>query len=189
MYSLTQHLPASPARRAVVLAVSLLAVGFTSLLLLSPSTQVIAVDRLYPQAPCPNSNYVPIVDGGNSSSPGARQPRVNSTLGFQKILYLNLPERYDLDDAMILQAAVADIDVTKYDALIAAELNAKGLPPQSSPYRSAGGRACYRSHANMWRKMLEDDIETMLIMESDAAWVSAAKKKQKSKHSSNTSFF
>jgi hypothetical protein len=30
--------------------------------------------------------------------------------------------------------------------------------------------ACYRGHANIWRKMVEDGVETALIMEDDIDW-------------------
>jgi len=30
--------------------------------------------------------------------------------------------------------------------------------------------ACYRGHANIWRKMVEEGIETALIMEDDIDW-------------------
>lgn len=99
-------------------------------------------------------------------------PRANATLGFADMAYLNLRDRYDFDDAIALQASIAELRLRKFEAVEMGTMNLKGLPPSSTPDGgpSTGGRACYRSHANMWRHMIENNLETLLIVEADAVW-------------------
>lgn len=99
----------------------------------------------------------------------------NATLGFQKIAYINLDTRYDLDDALVLQSSLSGLRIDRFSAVDATTLTDKGLPPASTDWytkKSRGVLACYRSHANLWRKMLEERWETLLIFEADVAWVS-----------------
>ncbi|VVT58204.1 uncharacterized protein SAPINGB_P006089 [Magnusiomyces paraingens] len=95
----------------------------------------------------------------------------NSTLGFQKILYLNVPDRYNLDDTITMQSALSGIKPEQFIGVNIKTLKEEGLPPSSRPEPMiAGVKACYRSHANMWRKMIDEGWETMLILEADAVW-------------------
>lgn len=145
--------------------VTLLACGF----ILYMSFQVLA-----PRATTYIDQYVHQGNVNILRQDDLHEPQANSTLGFQKIFYLNLPYRYDLDDAVVLQASVSEIDVEKVDAIIASDLNPKGMPPSSNNMEGAGAKSCYRSHSNIWRTVLRENIETALIIEADAVWVSNA---------------
>lgn len=112
---------------------------------------------------CYSTNYL-------TDSP---KPRANSTLGFEKILYMNVATRYDLDDAMTLQSAISGIDITKVDAIPLADLGKQGMPPTSSNdnvFANLGVVSCFATHAKLWKKMLSNDWQTMLIFEADSAW-------------------
>ncbi|KAF2465449.1 uncharacterized protein BDR25DRAFT_203383, partial [Lindgomyces ingoldianus] len=71
----------------------------------------------------------------------------NSTLNFQEILYISMPHRTDRQDALSLLAAVSGIKLT--------------LIP---------GVWCWRAHANAWRYIIDNDVQTALIVEDDIDW-------------------
>ena len=55
----------------------------------------------------------------------------NATLGFQKMVYINLAHRYDYDDAMTLQSLVSNITLIRQPGVNSADLRDAGLPPAS----------------------------------------------------------
>ena len=102
----------------------------------------------------------------------------NATLGFQKMVYINLAHRYDYDDTMTLQSLVSNITLTRLPGVHFVDLKDAGLPPASE-----GGelswwgedhkkkkQACYRAHANLWRQMVDENWSSLLILEADAVW-------------------
>ena len=95
----------------------------------------------------------------------------NTTLGFQKIVYINLAHRYDYDDAMALQSLVSNITVTRQPGVNAADLKDAGLPPSSEHDNlKKTEQACYRAHANLWRQMIDENWSSVLVLEADAIW-------------------
>lgn len=95
----------------------------------------------------------------------------NSTLGFYRVEYINLPSRYDSDDAIFLQCMTSNITVNKTDAVVADTLTDKGLPPTDRPKElQPGEKACFRSHSNLWRRMINEGWPSLLVLEADAAW-------------------
>ncbi|VVT58202.1 uncharacterized protein SAPINGB_P006088 [Magnusiomyces paraingens] len=95
----------------------------------------------------------------------------NSTLGFQKILYLNVPDRYNLDDTIAMQSVLSGIKPERFLGVNLKTLDQKGLPPSSRKVKMhPSAQSCYRSHANMWRKMIDENWQSMLILEADAVW-------------------
>ena len=97
----------------------------------------------------------------------------NATLDFGKIYVLNLETREDRRDDMTLIAAASGLQLS-----FVAGVNSKTLDEQSLPdiygteefYMESTHLACYRGHANIWRKIIEDGVETALIMEDDIDW-------------------
>jgi len=96
----------------------------------------------------------------------------NSTLGFDKIVFINVKKRYDREDAMAVQAYLAGLDIEDYPAVTPDMIISAGMPPSHriNAFKSAGIRGCYRSHANIWSDMVRKKSPPVLIMESDAAW-------------------
>lgn len=89
----------------------------------------------------------------------------NSTLGFQKVYYISLPQRTDRQDAMTLLSDMIGIDSEHVEGVdgSATSAEAKIIGSKLKP----GVFGCWRSHANVWRKMLQDKVSTALIMEDD----------------------
>lgn len=97
----------------------------------------------------------------------------NSTLDFGKIYVLNLETREDRHDEMALIAAASGLKLQ-----FIAGVNSKTLDTQSLPdtygttevILEPAHLACYRGHANVWRQIVEDGVETALIFEDDIDW-------------------
>ena len=105
---------------------------------------------------------------------GSGLPKVaNATLDFGKIFVLNLEAREDRHDEMALIAAATGLEFT-----YVAGVNSKTLETQAMPdtygteqvILQPGHLACYRGHANIWRRIVEEGIETALILEDDVDW-------------------
>jgi GR25 family glycosyltransferase involved in LPS biosynthesis len=97
----------------------------------------------------------------------------NATLDFGKIYVLNLETREDRHDEMALIAAASGLELTFVPGVNSKTLEMQSLPDvYGTQYiiLEPGHLACYRGHANIWRKMIEDDVETALIMEDDIDW-------------------
>jgi Glycosyltransferase family 25 (LPS biosynthesis protein) len=97
----------------------------------------------------------------------------NSTLDFGKIYVLNLETREDRRDEMTFIAAASGLQLSFVPGV-----NSKTLETQSLPdsYAVPGvilepaHLACYRGHANIWRKIVEEGVQTALILEDDIDW-------------------
>lgn len=112
-------------------------------------------------------------DGASNPQSSQTDPIIglsNSTLGFQKILVLSDPFLYDLSDIASMQASISGLIVESYNGVSPDSLNTHGLPPDSLRVLPKSEQSRYRSHANMWRHMLNEDWSTVLIIESDATW-------------------
>ncbi|KIW14990.1 hypothetical protein PV08_07777 [Exophiala spinifera] len=92
----------------------------------------------------------------------------NRTLGFQKVFVMNLPERSDKADTMLLQAELTNFTLEFVDGVLGATVSPKALPLTFE--HDAGTIGCWRAHMNIWRKMVEENIETALVLEDDADW-------------------
>lgn len=97
-------------------------------------------------------------------------PLANSTLGFEKIYYISVPGKDNQEDAIILQSSLTGLQVEKYEGVDKSKLFPAGLPPSSRKNLPPGVIACYRAHANVWREMLKQGLNTVFILEGDAAW-------------------
>lgn len=74
----------------------------------------------------------------------------NATLGFQRILVINLPSRFDRADAIVMQSVVSKIKVEFSPGVHEKELDENGLPPTSAPGAlKTSEQACFRAHANV----------------------------------------
>jgi hypothetical protein len=69
-------------------------------------------------------------------------------LQFEKIFVVNLPERTDHRDGLILASAVSGIDVEFVDGVHGADVPDKALPSFHSPELSPGTIGSWRAHMN-----------------------------------------
>lgn len=97
---------------------------------------------------------------------------LNSTFGFEKVIFINVASRFDRSDTMAMQSELINLKYETRDAFLSSDVDEKhiGLALTSGDNLSNGQVACMRSHANAWKEMLDNDWETMLVLEGDATW-------------------
>ncbi|KAK2741930.1 hypothetical protein FQN57_005489 [Myotisia sp. PD_48] len=95
----------------------------------------------------------------------------NSTLGFERIYVINLPERTDRRDALLLMADLTGIKLTFIEGVRGNVVPDKALPPEASHATMKDATiGSWRGHLNALVHMLEHDVSSALIMEDDIDW-------------------
>ncbi|TLD20685.1 hypothetical protein PspLS_08631 [Pyricularia sp. CBS 133598] len=95
----------------------------------------------------------------------------NSTLGFQKILVINLPSRTDRRDAISLAAALTNFTVEYIPGIDGSEVQERVLPADSrDKHIKKGNVGSWRAHINVLRSIVEQGLTTALILEDDVDW-------------------
>ncbi|KAK9330351.1 hypothetical protein V1520DRAFT_385010 [Lipomyces starkeyi] len=118
----------------------------------------------------------PKVSGTAVVQPDGLQNVQNATLGFGAILMLSLMSRTDRQDAIALIASQCDIKISHViPGVVSEEINEKAYPwgrgldklltPQYMPYLGS-----WRSHMNTFKYIIDNKIETALIIEDDVDW-------------------
>ncbi|KAI0545827.1 hypothetical protein F4679DRAFT_559911 [Xylaria curta] len=98
-------------------------------------------------------------------------PVTNRTLGFSKIFAIGLPERTDKRDAFALTSALTGFHVEFMDGV-----RGESIPDQAVPFgvdRKAlmeTNLGSWRGHMNAIRRIVEEDLESALIIEDDMDW-------------------
>lgn len=122
-----------------------------------PSADVLEED--IPNAPGPAESESPTLS--------------NATLDFGKIYVLNLDTRGDRRDEMALIAAASGLELTFVPGVDSILLEKQSLPDVYGTPQvilEPGHLACFRGHANIWRTIVEEGMETALILEDDVDW-------------------
>ncbi|KKY31908.1 putative glycosyltransferase family 25 protein [Diaporthe ampelina] len=95
----------------------------------------------------------------------------NDTLGFSKIFVVGLPERTDKRDAMALTAALTGFHVDFVDGV-----RGESIPNMAVPFGidrhvlMETNLGSWRGHMNAIRRIVDEDLESALIMEDDMDW-------------------
>ncbi|KAI1324870.1 hypothetical protein F5Y16DRAFT_379788 [Xylariaceae sp. FL0255] len=95
----------------------------------------------------------------------------NNTLGFSKVFVIGLPERSDKRDAITLSSALTGFRVDFMDGV-----RGESIPDQAVPFRvdrhalMETNLGSWRGHMNVIRKMVDENIQSALIMEDDMDW-------------------
>ncbi|KAL6706778.1 hypothetical protein ACN47E_005114 [Coniothyrium glycines] len=96
---------------------------------------------------------------------------LNSTLGFQKIFVLNLPDRTDRRDAMTLSAALTNIKLEYINGVTGESINQKAYPPPDENIKLLPGiRGSWRTHMKALQRIVEQNLTTAFILEDDVDW-------------------
>lgn len=131
----------------------------------SPLSQLPEAYSRKPQGQFPDPDNERIVPPQVIADPNI----ANATLNFQQIFAINLPARVDRKDILTVMATYSNLSVTIVPGVKSVADNA--LPPPRKPGSLRPEEyAVWRAHANVWRRMLEQDINTALIMEDDNDW-------------------
>ncbi|OOQ90679.1 hypothetical protein PEBR_03211 [Penicillium brasilianum] len=98
------------------------------------------------------------------------QDIMNATLGFNKVLAINIPSRTDKRDQLVLGSSLTGFVIDFIDGV-----DAKGINPKTYPYNwnqehSATEYACLRAHLNAAQRIVQEGLRTALILEDDVDW-------------------
>ncbi|KAI0098278.1 glycosyltransferase family 25 protein [Nemania sp. FL0031] len=99
------------------------------------------------------------------------EPAANDTLGFSNIFVVGLPERTDKRDALALTSALTGFHVEFVDGVKGESISDKAVP--SGVDRHAlmeTNLGSWRGHMNVIRRIVEENLESALIMEDDMDW-------------------
>lgn len=97
---------------------------------------------------------------------------LNATLGFGATILISLPERTDRRDAVTLISSTSGIEITH----IVDAVHGDGVTVKAKPFGFAAGKlddphwGSWRSHLNALRYIVDNRIETALIVEDDVDW-------------------
>jgi hypothetical protein len=94
---------------------------------------------------------------------------VNSTLNTAAIITLNAASRPDRRDIMALMASVTGLKLTFMDAWTQKPVD-KAMPNEHNPNLKDVEYACWRSHADAWRKVVEEGWAMAMVLEDDVDW-------------------
>jgi Glycosyltransferase family 25 (LPS biosynthesis protein) len=104
-----------------------------------------------------------------SKAPPLDPHYTNATLGTAAIIALNQPSRPDRRDYLAIMASLSNLKLTHLDAWTSKPIS-KALPSEHNPNLKDGEYACWRSHADAWRLVIEEGWDTAMIIEDDADW-------------------
>lgn len=97
----------------------------------------------------------------------------NIPLQFQKIFAISLPERTDKQDGIRVASSLTNLSVTFLDGVYGSDVSPKALPYSFDRKPSVVG--AWRAHMNVAAKMIDENIQSALILEDDADWDVALK--------------
>ncbi|KXJ90510.1 hypothetical protein Micbo1qcDRAFT_226473 [Microdochium bolleyi] len=96
----------------------------------------------------------------------------NSTLGFQEVFTIGLPDRTDKSDALSLMSAVTGFSITWLDGVRGTTIPDKALP---IGWDRKGGASdtvlgSWRGHMNAFRRIIDQGLTSALVLEDDMDW-------------------
>ncbi|KAJ5648912.1 uncharacterized protein N7484_002635 [Penicillium longicatenatum] len=94
----------------------------------------------------------------------------NQTLGFGKVFAINLPNRPDKRDNIVLGSSVCNFQVEFVDGVVPDVVPPKAYPYNWNPDHSASEYAARRAHLDGIRRIVEQGLGSGLIVEDDADW-------------------
>ncbi|KAI1873785.1 uncharacterized protein JN550_003054 [Neoarthrinium moseri] len=95
----------------------------------------------------------------------------NATLGFSNVFVVGLPERSDKRDALALTSALTGFQVEFVDGV-----KGESVPDKAVPFKAdrqslwENNLGSWRGHMNAVRRIVEENLESALIMEDDMDW-------------------
>ncbi|KAI0127982.1 family 25 glycosyltransferase [Xylariales sp. AK1849] len=105
------------------------------------------------------------------SSPADINRVANDTLGFSKVFVIGLPERSDKRDAIALTSSLTGFHVEFVDGV-----KGESIPDKAVPFGTdrkklwENNLGSWRGHMNAIRRIVEEDLDSALIMEDDMDW-------------------
>lgn len=99
---------------------------------------------------------------------------LNATLGFQQIVVVHSPAMDNRRDELAMMSAVSGLTLTYSDRIVAnlsnTTFSAGAGMPWHAPDLTLEDLANFRSHARVWRKIVESNISSSLILSDTVDW-------------------
>lgn len=152
----------------IVVSALLVAAVFLHLAIVNPTGSFPSVAPAHYLSNIP-SGLSPSSSPEGTWSSGSEKDILNSTLGFQEVFVVNLPERTDKRDAMAVQASLTNITFKLSPGVRGDTISEKAKPYGMEKLRPAEVGA-WRAHLNVLQKIVENRISSTLILEDDADW-------------------
>lgn len=114
--------------------------------------------------------YGPDYHGSPSSSPSTARV-TNATLGFAAVFAVGLPERSDKRDALALASALTGFRISWIPGVRGSQIPDKAVPlgvDRATLMETNLGS--WRGHMDAVRRIVEEGLESALILEDDADW-------------------
>ncbi|RAO69507.1 uncharacterized protein BHQ10_005519 [Talaromyces amestolkiae] len=120
---------------------------------------------------CPSDAQSAAKSSRRSSGSDLASDARNSTLGFGAIFVINLPPRTDRRDALALMSSMTDLKLDYIEGVLGSDVMDRALPPPAShTSQRSGNIGSWRSHLNAIRAIVENNLDSALILEDDADW-------------------
>jgi len=94
----------------------------------------------------------------------------NSTLGFGKVFAINLPERTDHHDGLVLASSVSKLRIDFVAGVHGDAVLDKVLPAKHAEGLTPATKGSWRAHINAISQVFEQNLESALIIEDDIDW-------------------
>ncbi|CRG83899.1 hypothetical protein PISL3812_01255 [Talaromyces islandicus] len=109
--------------------------------------------------------------GRRTSAKGLIDDPRNSTLGFGAIYIINLPTRTDRRDALSLMSSLNGLELEYIAGNTGSDVPDKALPPPATHINQLPGNiGSWRAHLDAIRAVVENNLDSALILEDDADW-------------------
>ncbi|KAE8391584.1 hypothetical protein BDV23DRAFT_152979 [Aspergillus alliaceus] len=116
----------------------------------------------------------PSYTGASASEPGATrrdQDAVkNETLGFERVFFINLPNRPDKRDYITLASSIVQFYPEAMNGVFAKDIDKKAYPSNWDPGYLPGEFGGWRAHMNVMQRIVQDRVSTAFVLEDDADW-------------------
>ncbi|KAI4247808.1 MAG: hypothetical protein L6R42_009541 [Xanthoria sp. 1 TBL-2021] len=156
-----------------VICVALSVFGFLAFSITRPAENI-------PPLTQPASSGVFTADDGSfilekGLLPAGSSERVkNSTLGFERVFVINLPERFDKLDAFSLASSLTGFSHDVIEGIKGATVVNKTLPSLDNLPKKERSRnnivGCWRAHLNFAQMIVRERIQTAIVFEDDSDW-------------------
>ncbi|PIG79029.1 hypothetical protein AARAC_003592 [Aspergillus arachidicola] len=122
----------------------------------------------------------PSYAGATASASGATRRDVdavkNETLGFERVFFINMPNRPDKRDYITLASSIVQFYPEAVDGVFADDIDKKAYPANWDSGYLPGEFGGWRAHMNVIQRIVQDRISTAFVMEDDADWDVSLKK-------------
>ncbi|EIT73540.1 hypothetical protein F9C07_1956837 [Aspergillus flavus] len=118
----------------------------------------------------PHSSY----SGASANASGATRRDVdavkNETLGFEKVFFINMPNRPDKRDYITLASSILQFHPEPVNGVFVDDIDKKAYPSNWDHGKLPAEMGAWRAHMNVMQRIVQDRISTAFVLEDDADW-------------------